>query len=346
MSTNRPQLAFVDHPFHKKTKSADFLRIILKRKYEIKNFWQGEYKMSELKKYDNIFFFQSFLNIKEIFALKNNKIVWAPMYDSMSNFDPNILKICSNFSNIKILSFSQKIQKLCKKFNLEHLYCKYYLRPKKLKPTLSKKIKIFFWYRGQIKINEWINLFKLSDIQCIYYYQLVDPFFKKDNISKKYQKKYKIKFLNGNFKMKDTLYMNKIIDSDVFISPRKKEGIGMSYLEALSLLKYIVAYDESTMNEYVNNAKIGFLFDQKTKTKVNINNVKKYLNFRYIHLKKEYQKWLLAEKRIENIFIGKNVKKEPILNFKFLVLYIQNMFFYFKIDTKKTIIKILNLNNK
>ena len=44
--------------------------------------------------------------------------------------------------------------------------------------------------------------------------------------------------------------------SDVFISPRKQEGIGMSFLEAMSLGKYIIAINDSTMNEYILNKKL------------------------------------------------------------------------------------------
>ena len=39
--------------------------------------------------------------------------------------------------------------------------------------------------------------------------------------------------------------------------PKKTRGIGMSFLEALSMGKYLISKKETTMNEYINNQDIG-----------------------------------------------------------------------------------------
>ena len=113
MSYSKNQLAFIDLFFHKKTKSTYFLRLILKKNFNVQNFWNTKYKKQQIQNYSHILFFQIFPSIWTLISLRKSKIVWVPMYDSLSNLDSNIWKICSFFPNIKILSFSKKINQFC-----------------------------------------------------------------------------------------------------------------------------------------------------------------------------------------------------------------------------------------
>jgi glycosyltransferase involved in cell wall biosynthesis len=49
--------------------------------------------------------------------------------------------------------------------------------------------------------------------------------------------------------------------SQVFFAPRRTEGIGLSFLEALGLGMAVVASDGSTMNEYIRSGVNGYLYD-------------------------------------------------------------------------------------
>ena len=333
-------LAFVDNSFHKKTKSTNFLRNILRKKYKIKNFWQYDYNINDLATFEYIFFCQSFISFRDLLRLKKSKIIWCPMYDSLSNFDPKIWKICS-ILNIKILSFSEEVNKLCKKNKVKYLYCKFFFKPKKKIINKSKKLKIFFWYRGQIQLKEWIKYFNLSEISKIYYYDLVDPFYKKEIFNKSELKKYKLQFIKGGFAKNNSIYLKKVKESDVFVAPRKKEGIGMSFLEALSFSNYVIAYNQSTMNEYLSNSKLGFLFDEKTKKKIILRNIKNFSNFRYKFLKNEYLKWISSKYKIENIYRKENNIYNINKNLYFYILYIQNYYFDLMMKIKKKIYRVI-----
>ena len=61
-------LAYVDHNYHIKTKSGDFLREIFKSKFKIKNYWIGKELIfeRELFNYKNIFFFQILPSTKQL----------------------------------------------------------------------------------------------------------------------------------------------------------------------------------------------------------------------------------------------------------------------------------------
>ena len=123
-------------------------------------------------------------------------------------------------------------------------------------------------------------------------------------------KNFNFKIINKDFLPKKT-YLNLIRDCDVFVSPRKQEGIGMSFLEALSMGKYIVANNDSTMNEYIKNRKIGFLIDKNTKTKINISNIINAKAYREIN-SKIVSKWNRDKNKIikfsEKISLNKNNK--------------------------------------
>ena len=170
------KILFVDHAYHKKTKSSDFLRKILKKKFIVNDCWIDkslEFK-SNIFQYEIIFFHQIFPPLKILRKLKNKNIIWSPMYDSplypigYSWLLWNIIK----FYNIKIISFSDAITKQIYYTNIKCFKLKYYEKSKQLKNKKNKKIKIFFWDRNEIKLENWINKFNLRNISKIFYLKI------------------------------------------------------------------------------------------------------------------------------------------------------------------------------
>ena len=348
MSYSKNNLAYIDHIFHKKTKSSHFLRNILKKNFNLQNFWSTKFKNEQIQNYSHILFFQVFPPVSTLISLRNSKIIWVPMYDSLSNLDPNIWKICSFFPNIKILSFSKKINKLCAQNGLNYLYCRYFLKPQINKMPKAKKIKILFWYRGNIKLYDWIKYINLKEVECINYYTLIDPFYKKENFTKDDIKKYKLNIIKGNYKSDKKKFLKLLNNSDVFVSPRTKEGIGMSFIEALSKSKYVLAYNYSTMSDYIINDKYGYLFKKKTNKlkKINLNKIKNYSKNRYKFSQLLYKEWLSKKKNIESIYDFKINNINSFFSVKFLILFICNVIFETKNKAKLIARKFLNIKYK
>jgi glycosyltransferase involved in cell wall biosynthesis len=348
MSYSKNQLAFIDLFFHKKTKSTYFLRLILKKNFNVQNFWNTKYKKQQIQNYSHILFFQIFPSIWTLISLRKSKIVWVPMYDSLSNLDSNIWKICSFFPNIKILSFSKKINQFCIQNKLNYLYCKYFLKPQANTTSVGKKIKNLFWYRGKIKLHDWIDYIDLNEVECINYYTLIDPFYKKENFTKDDIKKYKLNIIKGNYKSDKKKFLKLLNNSDVFVSPRTKEGIGMSFIEALSKSKYVLAYNYSTMSDYIINDKYGYLFKKKTNKlkKINLNKIKNYSKNRYKFSQLLYKEWLSKKKNIESIYDFKINNINSFFSVKFLILFICNVIFETKNKAKLIARKFLNIKYK
>ena len=301
----KKRLAFVDYWSHKSTKSGDFLREIFSEKFEITDFWWKEKEkipLDELNKFDYIFFFHVMFPHQIMRKLKNKKLMWAPMYDALnfrnSFFKSIFWKQISNLG-IKVLKFSNKINDYIKDEKIDCLKLNYYLKPNIISSFKNQsKLNIFFWDRGRIQLNEWLDLFEEDDINEILYFPKPDPGQKinETNYLNIY-KKYNFKIIEKNF-MPKANFINIMEKYNVFVAPRKKEGIGISIVEAISRGIFIVGYNDSTMNEYISNNKIGFIFDKKTKNKIGLDDVIKNYDFRDDNAKINFNKWQEDKKKI------------------------------------------------
>ena len=329
----KEKLAFIDHEYHKKTKSGDFLRKILSRQYKITNFWvKKDTKINERAFiYKNFFFFQIFPRFSFLNKTFKRNIMWAPMYDSplhpigYSKLLWDIIK----FYGVKVVSFNQKISADAKKNQVKTLDLKYFKKTiisKKIRKKKSSKLKILFWYRGGIRLNEWINFFDLNKINKIIYFRTLDTPKEK---SLSIVKLNKFEFITKPF-IKNSDFL-KIIDKiDVFVCSRKKEGIGMAQVEALARGKYLVGFNDGTMNEYIINKKIGFLFDHQSNKIINVNNVKKNLNFRINYNNRGYKIYSYKKREIVYFFKKKQNIDTNLSLLKKCSIYMRYNIYLFK----------------
>lgn len=56
-------------------------------------------------------------------------------------------------------------------------------------------------------------------------------------------------------------YLQRLAKCGIVIAPRRKEGIGMAFLEAMAMGKCVAAHNDATMNEYIEDGVNGILFD-------------------------------------------------------------------------------------
>ena len=327
----KKKLAFVDHNFHKKTRCADFLREIFSEHFIIDDYWwslREETKLIKfLKNYENIFFFQTLIPSYDLLKLRNKNLMWAPMYDNLPFDWKYWIKI--KYTNIKILCFSNKVKLHADKLGCQNIGLKYFIKPKEMVfKTPQKTLNIFFWYRNDLKLRDWIGLFDLNKINKIIYFDSPDPGRKSEEFDKITLDKYKIELIKISF-LPHAEYIEYVKNCDVFISPRKQEGIGMSFLEAISMGKYIVSNDDSTMNEYIADKNIGFLINKKKKKSIDYNNIINSTNYRIQYAKNGYLQWLEQKKEITNFFLS-NLTKRKKNWFTEILFFLDFVKFYLK----------------
>ena len=136
------------------------------------------------------------------------------------------------------------------------------LKKKKfIKSKNKKKVNIFFWYRNNVSIYDWIDCFNIKDINQILYLDRPDPGRESEKINLQDLRKYKIKLLKKRFFSK-TKYLKLIKNCDVFVCSRKQEGIGMSFIEALAMGKYLIFHNDFTMKNMSKIKKLVYLFQE------------------------------------------------------------------------------------
>lgn len=292
-------LTFIDIDFHKKTKSGQFLINLFSKYFKINLVWVKSRKNKFIFNSDsknlkeNIFFFQFLPDFITLFKLRKKKIIWAPMYDDIKKKKYFFWFILSLF-DISIISFSKKINDLCKEHKINFLFARYFPKVKKNKIKKGKKVSIFFWYRGTVKISDWIHSLNSNQVKEIVYYNLKDPNFLDENISLNLKRKYNIKFHYGKFRKTNSIYKKLWNKCDIYVAPREREGIGHSFLEAMSEGKYILSKNEETMNEYITSPIMGNFFGNK----INIKKVINSYSLRYKNLKKLERNWKNTEIKI------------------------------------------------
>jgi glycosyltransferase involved in cell wall biosynthesis len=311
---NELKLLWYDHSYHKKTMSTNFLKEILEKKFIVSVFWDDYWKggeplpVSEINKYDYVFFFQTllpFCKLKQITA----KIIWVPMYDGDHLSD--MYWYCLSSIPIKILSFSEYLHKKCLQFNIESLPLKYYLPPVFSEDIPKTGRHYFFWFRGNIRFSD-IKPFLDNQMPDSFIYRSApDPYFKEESISKEYLEKYKMEIVR-DIDSQDK-YLKLLRKANIYIAPRKIEGIGISFLEAMALGMVVVGFNEGTMNEYIRHNYNGYLFDSKNH-QISFNNLDTVLNNSKTAANNGWNKWEEDRKKINDFILNGNYKKERISN--------------------------------
>jgi len=341
----KKKLAYIDYWTHQNTKSGDFLREILSEEFEITNFWWKEkdkIPLNEINEFEHIFFFHVMFPYQIMKKLSKKKIMWAPMYDALNfrnSFFKSIFWKQISSLGIKVLKFSNKITESINEEDINSLKLNYFIKPNFNSPIEKQnKLNIFFWDRGRIKINDWLCLFDKKEINEIFYLPRPDPGKKiMNNEVLMKEKNLNIKLLDKKYLPKNE-YLSIFEKCNVFIAPRKKEGIGITIVEALSRGMFVVGYNDSTMNEYIRDKEVGFIFDEKTEEKINIKNIIENYGNRKKYAETNYNKWIQDKKKIipllkkENKII-KKIHFVPLFlidDIKFLIKKIFNInFFYF-----------------
>jgi len=316
------KIAYIDRSFHKKTSSTDFLFNILQNHFEVKRFWDNRWDngkgapFGKIKDegFDTILLFQDAYDpnyLYKKYGFKN--IIWVPMADQ---YNEKYLRYFSSEKNYKVIAFSEEIYLKSILLGIETLRIKFYPEPKSFKKKIFEKIDVFFWYRkNHINISQIKILFKSKDINKIYIHNSPDPSNEKD-IFLSLDKEIRKKIVIGEWSERKEKYLNILDKYNLFIAPRLKEGIGLSFLEAMSRGLIVLGNKDTTMNEYIRNGYNGILFDAYypepiEKELLSENNLSEMSKNLYKTLLKGYERWKKSEIEIIN-FIDKNKDKKTV----------------------------------
>ncbi len=326
---NKPTLAFVDHSYHKRTKSTHFLREVLNKDFSITDLWDetwegGSMPSSEsINKYDCVLFFQVLPEIKELRKIKA-KIIWVPMYDAVVWWPETKWELLKTL-NLRIISFSNTITKKLKGKGFDVMGVNVYLDPSNVdKCKFGNKLNIFYWQRTNIEFEKMINCLPKDKISKIVLKIDPDPGYKKYIPSNKLRKSYHVKVVEGDIPKEK--YIDLLKTCNVYIAPRKIEGIGWSFIEAMTMGMAVIAINAPTMNQYISNNVSGILYDPTSTTKYSLQQLKIVGDHARNSCVLGYNKWVVKSKGIPD-YIKKDEKRHTDTNNLFLE---DNLYFKIK----------------
>jgi glycosyltransferase involved in cell wall biosynthesis len=330
--------------------STNFLREILEKKFSVSVFWDDYWKggeplsVSEINKYDYVFFFQTLLPFYKLKQIKA-KIIWVPMFDSDPL--PDKYWYCLSSIPIKILSFSEYLHKKCLEFNIESLPLKYYLPPAFSDDIPKSGRHYFFWYRGSLRFSDIKVFLDPQKVDSFVYRSAPDPYFKEEILSKGDIENYKLQIIRDVKFDSQEKYLELLKKSNIYIAPRTIEGIGISFLEAMAIGMVVVAYNNGTMNEYIKHNYNGYLFDSKNYY-INFDNIAAVLNNSKTMAQNGWIKWEKDKEIISDFIISDNYKRIQISDiYFFLHSTLQGLETNLRRAVKRKIIKVTGfLKNK
>ena len=260
------KIAFVDHSYHKVSGSTAFIRDIFRRNgHEIDDYddnsWRGGKRpeVSGLMGYDNIFYCQLIHPPEDLRRLEGRNIVWFPMENA---FDGQIgPELLSRLSEIKmrVVFFSRAGFDIFRRAGFDCFYLQFFFNPDSLprKEGYNDPPKVFFWQRiDEIDIHRVRKVIGANQITGLDWYFAPDPEMAGHH--------------SGNLALSSQTYLGRVADADIFFAPRRYEGIGMSFLEAMAMGLCVVAADTPTMNEYIVHGHNGLLYNRANPREIDL----------------------------------------------------------------------------
>lgn len=300
MKQNLKKILFIADAYHKKTKSCDFLTDYLSEFYEVEVMYCEAQEIKHgfdytkiSNEYYCVIFWQNAPRKKVFKKIKHPNVVFFPMYDAVKDWKFRFGK-WSTFKNTKIVCFSSTLHKKLKKWGFNSLYVQYFIKPQEFEAGAADEI--FFWQR---RTKDNFDMLKklLGDFDAkVHLHGAVDPDETLQEPSDSDKEKYQVTFSNW-FDSKEE--MNQLIKQKaIYVAPRRYEGIGMSFLEAMAMGRVVIANNKPTMNEYIKNGVTGFLCDFAHPKKLKLENIEQIQKNTYEYAKKGYEKWLEDRKNI------------------------------------------------
>jgi len=289
------KLLFIGHKFHEKTRSSDFLIDLLETKYQITKIsidLYSEDKFEPLKKltitdFNVLLFWQikpTLKNFPEKFTYAH--AVFFPMYDDVRGLKK--IERWYPYKNFHIINFCRQLHKDLLAAGFDSHYIQYFPQPPVELPNLGNPQHAFFWNRSKsISTETLADLFSSYDLKRLHIHKVLDP----DHSFIPPQKNLADHIFYSEWYPKKSDMLDDILDCSLYIAPRKKEGIGMSFLEAMAMGRCVIAPDHPTMNEYITHNQTGILYSLEKPAPISLKDIQAIQLASYTFMQDGHKQW-------------------------------------------------------
>ena len=283
-------ILFLDHASHKKTRSADFFIDILRKAFTVDIlYYEKTYQFSipgEKKQWADVIILWEFLYNRRDLGIPGKHCIFVPMYDNEWGSKWQWKRIAQ--SGMPVISFCDAITTHAKKLGVTNILdVRYFPNPADLPQEHGEPKRVFLWERGEVSRNTAERILPVTD-------------------------GYTFEIKGANEFIPKEEYLRRLSGSEIVIAPRMKEGIGMAFLEAMAMGKCVVAHNDATMNEYIQDGKTGILRDFRKPIKpITAEEIKNVLANIKSAGESAYNRWLDDTETI-NPFIEAMAKLPPL----------------------------------
>lgn len=308
------KIAFIDHSFHKKTVSSQFLVELLRRKgVTVELLWDESWCGGEhvdfdgiCESYDAFVFWQQLPWARKKFHAYNKPITYVPMFDNFGCDDDlhHSRRFWYRFPGVKVLAFSRALHSAVLSHGVASRYVQYFPDPEKYDVKKNRGLTGFFWQRRPDQVN-WQTVKRLignTEFERMHIHLSADPGVDPYVPDRRDVRKYNITF--SEWFADRSEYIGQIRDCSVYFAPRKSEGIGMSFLEAMAMGKCVVSPDFGTMNDYINDGLNGFLYDMNRPGKIDFERIEAIRKNARLSVESGFEKWKRREREIVDYILA------------------------------------------
>ncbi len=234
----KKRILFIDHAMHRATRSSRFFVGLLGAAFDVReHFYERLYRAgadAAMRESDAAVVWE-FPVARGRFYYPGKVNVFVPMYDNEWGSVWQWRRIAA--SGMGVVSFCGKVSGHARRCGVRDLLdVRYFPDPAALPRKAGDPRRVFLWERGGLSREQAERMFPAADG-----YELVvkgaDEFLPREE------------------------YLERLADCGIVVAPRRREGIGMAFLEAMAMGKCVVAHDDATMNEYIADGESGLLVD-------------------------------------------------------------------------------------
>lgn len=258
------KILFVDHQFHKKTRSADFFTEILDSRFEVKTYYllpeaAADTGVLTAAAQSDIIVLWQIDFLAPVFLAMGKPVIVIPMFDGSGGM-PDLHWLFAH--RARFCNFSLVLNERIRMAHGETMLLRYFPKPvEEAQLPRFDRYNAFFWQRRPDHGVDFqlIDTLLGDELDTLHVHDAAD-------IPGKYSPEprpdARYSYSSSTWFKHKADYMRCIERANIFIAPRVAEGIGMALLEAMAQGKLVLAHDAPTNSEYVSNWCNGILFNK------------------------------------------------------------------------------------
>lgn len=263
---------FVDHLFHKKTRSADFFVDILRTKFSVETY----YLTPELKPDEGVLDAAADVDVvilwqmdflAPVFLSMGKPVIVIPMFDGSGGM-PDIHWLFAH--KARFFNFCLALNERIRMAGGTTMLLRYFpeAADEDALPRFDE-LHAFFWQRRPDHGVDFAMVDTLvgNELDSLHVHNVADI---PGNYSPKPRADATYTYSHSTWFKSKADYAKCLGQANVFIAPRVAEGIGMALLEAMAQGKLVLAHGAPTNSEYVSNWSNGILFNKDAVSPISI----------------------------------------------------------------------------